>query len=471
LNNLVPITLYGWIPVTVILFAIFPPRRAVLISFIGAWLFLPMAQYDLPLIPNYGKMTATCVGTLLGAVIFDSARVFSFRPRWLDLPVVIWCLAPFGASVVNGLGAFDGLSAALTQTIAWGLPYLIGRLYFTDLAAARELALALLIGGLIYVPFCLYEIRFSPQLHRIVYGYHQHSFLQQFRLGGYRPMVFMQHGLMVGMWMTTACLSGLWLRLSGAVPRLWGINLWWFLVLLLATTVFCRSTGALAILLIGVMMLLSIQWMRTSIVVMALLIAPPAYMIMQMTSPWGGEPLVTIINQTIGSSRGHSLGYRLWKEQYFVQHALKQPILGWGGWGRMNPPNPHKASRGPLKIDGMWYVALGTTGLVGLAGFTGTILLPAAMLAYRARPRRWASPQLAGAGALAVILMLYMIDNLLNAMINPIYMLAAGGLITMVSPLPSAQRAVAAVRRRTIRNAPPRQPVGHTSYRVDGLSA
>ena len=39
---------------------------------------------------------------------------------------------------------------------------------------------------------------------------------------------------------------------------------------------------------------------------------------------------------------------------------------------------------------------------------------------------------MAPAGALAILLGLYMLDNLLNAMINPIFMVAAGGITGLV---------------------------------------
>jgi len=96
---------------------------------------------------------------------------------------------------------YDGFSEIVRAFIGWGLPYLIGRVYFNDLESLQELAVGIFIGGLIYIPFCWFEVRFSPQLHKWVYGFRQHSFIQNVRDGGYRPMVFMQHGLMVGMWM------------------------------------------------------------------------------------------------------------------------------------------------------------------------------------------------------------------------------------------------------------------------------
>src|SRR3954454_21379896 len=162
---LVPLTMFGWIPVVLFLFAILPPRRAVITAFLIAWLFLPMAGYKVRALPDYTKMTATVFGVLMAAAIFDTDRLLSFRPRWVDIPMFVFCCSPFFTSVLNhidGSGVYDGTSQLVTQFVTWGLPYLIGRVYFNDLDGLRELAIGMLIGGLIYVPFCIIEMRLSP---------------------------------------------------------------------------------------------------------------------------------------------------------------------------------------------------------------------------------------------------------------------------------------------------------------------
>ena len=181
MTELMPIALYGWIVIVLMMFSILPSRRAVIASFLGAWLFLPEAQIPFPGLPDLTKVTATSFGVLLGALIFDSGRLMRFRPSWVDIPIVAWCLSPLAASITNGLGVYDGLSASLDQIAAWGVPYLMGRLYLTDLASLRDLAIGILIGGLIYVPLCLIEIRLSPQLHRWVYGARGFDFSQTYR--------------------------------------------------------------------------------------------------------------------------------------------------------------------------------------------------------------------------------------------------------------------------------------------------
>jgi hypothetical protein len=87
----------------------------------------------------------------------------------------------------------------------------LGRIYLSSLLGMYELAVAVFLGGPDYMPLCLLEVRLSPQLHTWIFGYHQHSFGQSLRFGGFRPVVFMDHGLMVGLWMTMATLAGFWL--------------------------------------------------------------------------------------------------------------------------------------------------------------------------------------------------------------------------------------------------------------------
>ena len=83
---------------------------------------------------------AAGVGVLGGVLLFDSAHLLTFRPRWFDLPMLLWCFSRCFASLANGLGLYDGLSEALSLTLIWGVPYLIGRLYFGGADGLRAFA-------------------------------------------------------------------------------------------------------------------------------------------------------------------------------------------------------------------------------------------------------------------------------------------------------------------------------------------
>ena len=234
-----------WLPIVVFLFLRFSPRKAVIISFLVAWLFLPQkAGFIFSGIPDYTRISATSYSIFFLTLFFDSQRLTRFKLTWLDLPMLILCICPFFSSISNGLGAYDGLSQTLSQIVSYGLPYFIGRLYFSDLVGLRQLAISIFISGLIYLPLCLYEIRMSPQLHRIVYGYFAHSFAQTMRYGGFRPTVFMLHGLEVGMWMMAVTLIGIWLWQAKVIKTVTGVPIQWLLVVLTITFVLIKSTGA-----------------------------------------------------------------------------------------------------------------------------------------------------------------------------------------------------------------------------------
>ncbi len=417
--------LRGWVFLAIVLFAVLPPRRAVLTAYIAGWLFLPQAGIPISGLPDLDKITATSMGALIGVILFDADRLAGFRPAWVDLPMILWCVLSVPSSLVNGLGLYDGLSGIVRDGFTWGIPYFIGRMYFNDLASLRELAVGIFIGGLAYVPLCLYEIRMSPQLHRMVYGFHPSFFGMAMRFGGYRPMVFMQHGLMVGMWMTSASLIGLWLWSSGAIKRLAGLPIGPVLLVLLITTVLCKSAGALALLALGAAAMYFTRYTRTSIMLLAVLALAPLYMTLRAQGLWSGRELVEW-SASINQDRADSLLGRLENEDRLLEKELQRPLLGWGGWGRWRIYD--QTGKDLTISDGLWVIALGEKGLLGLASLTAIVLLPFVLVLRRIPAQHWLHPAAAAPAALAMFLALYAIDNLFNGMVNPIYFIAAGGI-------------------------------------------
>ena len=451
MNETVSVALLGWIPLVLVLFALLSGRRAVLVSFLAAWLFLPVGKF--PYLGLHDKMTVTCAGVLLGTLIFGGKRLWSFRPWLADLPMLVWCLCPFVSSLTNGLGLYDALSAAYYNSITWGAPYLVGRLYFADREGLRELAVAIFAGGLIYVPFCLWEIRMSPQLHRLVYGYQQHQFAQTFRFGGWRPVVFMQHGLMVAMWMSAASLIGIWLWRTGTLRSLWRFPVTWLLPPLLVTAVLCKSVGALVLLAAGWLTFAIGRRLRTAIPLLCLVAVLPAYMALRISGVWSGRSLVSLAAQMTNRERAASLEFRLKNEDMLVNKALQRKVFGWARWGRSHVYEELGHPPEDLTItDGLWVIALGEAGLLGLSAITAVLLLPAILLWRRRPPWQWSHPAVAPAAALAVLLALSMIDNLFNAMLNPIFTLAAGGLV-------GGKRGMAKTAAAPIQSGPAQRPV------------
>jgi len=151
---------------TYFLFARYPTRTALLMTFLGAYLFLPRRTgFVLPLLPDFTEMTAVSYVVLIAILLFDGGKLRQYQWHWLDLPLLIWCVVPLGSSLINGLGFYDGLGDCFKHLMVWGVPYGLGRLYLNSLTGMKEFALLWLKGALIYVPLCLWEVRMSPQLH------------------------------------------------------------------------------------------------------------------------------------------------------------------------------------------------------------------------------------------------------------------------------------------------------------------
>ena len=267
--------MFGWPVVTVILFALMPARRAVLWSMVLGWMFLPEAKYSFPGIPDFTKGYSIAISALFCTVMFDPGQIMRFRPNWMDLPMLGFLCVPFVSSITNNLGAYDGLSSMNGQVMTWGVPYFLGRVYYTNQTLLlRELALVIVVAALIYTPLCLWEMRMSPHLHKTFYGQHAHVFSQTKRFGGYRPTVFMQHGLMVGFFMCAAALIATWLWQAKTLRQLWGMPMWMVAVGLLGMAVLCKSIGAI-LLMIGGLGVLAITRLRPTRWVLLVMRAVP----------------------------------------------------------------------------------------------------------------------------------------------------------------------------------------------------
>ena len=101
----------------------------------------------------------------------------------------------------------------------------------------------------------------------------------------------------------------------------------------------------------------------------------------------------------------------------------------WFGHGRGDDYLIHDNVGSLVSVpDGMWIIAFGTGGIAGLIALFAAMILPTVLIARRFPPHTWNHPTIAGAAALAVFMLTYAIDCLMNAMVNPVYLVALGGL-------------------------------------------
>ncbi|TWT44055.1 hypothetical protein RAS1_04610 [Phycisphaerae bacterium RAS1] len=440
--------LAGWLIITQIIFIAFSPRRAVILAFLLGWMFLPPAGIALPGMPDLTKVSVTSLAVLIGIAFFDPLRYLSFRPRWIDVPMLVYCLAPIASSVSNQLGVYDGLSSAMRQTLLWGVPYFVARLYLTNFAALRELAVLTFVGGLIYMPLCWWEIRMSPNLNYHLYGFGGAGieYVKELGVLGSRPRVFMGNALACGMFLSAACLSGIWLYSAAGLRRLGQYSTKPLVILLVITALLCKNLGALLILLMGAGVYLGWRNGFKSAALYAMIALPPAYMLIRASGSWAAEPLVTAVAQ-FHQRRAESLQTRLINEDMLAAKALQRPWFGWGGWGRNRIVN--EQGQDITLIDGIWVNALGINGVIGLAALTLALLGPPLLFVRRYPAAAWGDPDITVGALLATLVVMSMVDNLFNGFPNPAFLLAAGGLVCVAASQPRDIAARIMQSRRT----------------------
>ncbi|HEX8915188.1 MAG TPA: hypothetical protein VF796_22745, partial [Humisphaera sp.] len=463
------LALYAWPPIVLLAFALLSPRRAVIFGYVAGWLFLPVYPIvKLNGLPDLTKVTAASFGVLLGIALFDRRALLALRPKWFDLPMLAWCVSPMFTSLYNELGWWDAGSNVVLQAGTWGIPYVAGRIYFKELEAFKELAVGIIVGAVAYLPLMWLEVAISPQLHKIVYGRHASDFVHAVRWGGYRPSVFMQTGLALAMYMTTATMAAVWLYASNTLRSWKGMPLLPLVAFLFVSSIFCKTMAATAFLFIGLASLFWIRFAKNGLPLLVLAAIPPTYMYLRAKEIVPTEVIVEKFSHFTNPERLRSLEVRLEAEDKLNRKSLQvdyvndeelepyvppvphSPWLGWGRWAPSDMYNrtPWRVYRmwekevdGMTKIvvqdaaptDGLWIITMGQYGILGISLLTLTILMPALVMWRRIPLRFWGHPAVAPVASMAILLMLHMSDNLLNGMINPIFMLALGG-VSAIGP-------------------------------------
>lgn len=434
-NAFAVVTLFAWPPAMLILALILPVRRVILISIIGGNLLLPATAISFAGFPNYTKSLASGLGALIPATIFAFSNLTKWRTTLLDLFFLGFLLAPSISSLLNGLGLYDAISIFVSRFLEWGVAYWLGRVLFANLSALRDICVAIVLSAIAYAPLCLYEIVMSPQLSRIVYGFFpsSSSWIMTKRMGGWRPQVFMSHGLALAAWMAAAALVAWILWRSKAIRNIWGIPISWIAIGLVIITIMLRSTGA-AMLLLGLIAAAEcIQATRLRPLLLALVLVPMGYIGLR-TLGWEGQQLVRFAEATVPERAG-SLSMRLENDQMIADKAMKRPIFGWGGWGRWRVRD--EFGNDITVSDSWWGILVGTTGLFGLVCTYATFISPLFPLSlHKSRKRIFIGP-LGAAWAVGFGVLLFVLDTLFNAMPNTSFILMAATLVSiypLVSP-------------------------------------
>jgi hypothetical protein len=450
MQEVVPVALVSWVVLTIALFWRRPGRDAALFSMIAGWAFLPVATYPASVfaepIGSGGSMHALAVpsahllnkaiaiglGCLIGVVLFDWPAVLRVRPLWLDAPMLGWCLVPIASTLSNGLPLADGLSQTRYLAMAWGVPYAVGRIYLGGDEPLRRFGLALVLAGLVYLPFGLLEFARGPFLYSLVYGPHPYRFDGADRFVGYRPLVFLEHGNQLGIWIAEAAVSAVWLWGAGRMSSIARVPGGVAAVGLVGACLVFQSHSAIGLMLAALAVLALVSWMPTlprsgyAGVVAAVLLLSMAGATAVLAAEGGGwsglRGKVRGVFRDLGKT---SFTWRLARAEENLGRIAERPVLGWGR------PDWSAADDGPFfdpAALSLWLMASGMFGAIGLICSTAVLLVPVGIVLWRLPATDWARDPCVAIGLTAALLLVNALDSLLNSVLLLPLLAGAGGI-------------------------------------------
>jgi len=367
------IALFSWPLISIGIYRRMPVGKATIWCVLAGYLLLPeKTGVDLPLVPplskaNIPNLAAFAVCTLLLGKRIPILPVNKLE-RWL---LVGFLLSPIITSMLNtdplflgnvvlrGLSVYDGASDAIRQALLI-LPYVMARKFLNTNSSAEDMFRALVVASLIYSIPILLEVRLSPQIHRWVYGFFPHMFAQQIRGDGFRPAVFLGHGLWVAFFVMTSVLAtATFYRIR---TRVAGYKAATLLIYLLVILILCKSMASI---IYGVVFMLLILWVspRLSIKLAVLgTLVVLSYPVLREIDVFPVEQIVELAAE-VSDKRAHSLQQRFDQEVVSMEHSRERAIFGWGSWGR----NGVLTASGTVSAgaDGRWLLTIGHYGWVG----------------------------------------------------------------------------------------------------------
>ncbi len=436
--------------------------KGVMVTIVIGWLFLPPVRgINLPGLPMFTKEYAVAYALFIGVILSNSAGIMKLRPKLIDLPVLIFILAPLPTSITNGLGVYDGLSGIYSNIFLFGVPYFLGRIYIRNPNDVKVVAIWFILAGFIAVPMALWESQMSPQLNRQIYGYHASAFHMTARLGGYRPVLFMRHGLEVGLWFATSGAVAMWIWLVAAKQtKILNFPVAIFSAIVLSTTILSRSLGAIILLAGTAAIALFVRSTGFRLALAALVLTPSVYLSVRISNIWSPDVILNVI-ESYDPERANSLKGRVAQEVSYSQHALKKPLFGWGGYNRFRPVGVE--DRSDRAVDGFTTIIFGVYGLVGLVSFLIMTALPSLLVIYRIKRQELTSALWAPAIGIILGLGIFSIDMLLNSFYTPLHIIGIGVIASVAVQIKQWQRTIRIHRQQSKASIPPTTPTTPTT--------
>ncbi len=430
------LALFGWPVIALWLYSTRPISQATLWTILGGYLVLPVDAFiKFAMIPQFDKSSIPAFVAFVASILV-SGSPFRVNKGFglVEMLLITLLIVPFISSVLNsdpivigqsvlpGVGPYDGASAVVGQFVVL-IPFFLGRRFLRNAANTQDILQTLVIAGLVYSLPILLEIRMSPQLHTWIYGYFPSWFSQQMRDGGFRPVVFLGHGLMVAFFMMTTVVAAtaLW-RTRTQVARLPPVGVTAYLGITLAL---CKAFAALTY---GAVLVPLVRWATPRVqlrVATVLVVIALAYPVLRSVDVVPTEFLVEAA-ELASPERASSLETRFAIERQLLDQASRRFWFGWGRYGRSFIYNARGTETS--LTDGYWIITMGQFGFIGFLATFGLL----ALTVFRASLALTSAVSVKDRyflAALALIVAINIFDLLPNANIVPWTWLLAGALL------------------------------------------
>ena len=433
-NTIAYLVFWSWPLVVLWLLVKYPAKHAIFTATILSILLLPSNFIiDPPLLPPLHRESITSLSLVV--LLFLLGKKLRIAKSGIIIKLIVCYMAVIlvsvhlndspiilGGKFLPGLTYYDAFSS-FVQMLIWIIPFFLGRYFFNNIKDTENIFKILVILALIYSLPMLYEFRFSPQLHRIVYGYHAADFVQQVRSGGFRSTVFVGHGLTLAFILSTCSIAAMALhknrvRIGKFSPLL--------VIFYLSTILFLSKTWS-ALFYVGLCALLIYRFSPSKQAKWGLLIAAfvllyPVGKIMQIIPD---KEIISTINE-YSTDRGQSLEFRFENEEALLKRALEKPFFGWGGWGRNRVYDT--AGKDISVTDGTWIVQFGINGGLGFLLYYAILITPLFYAVKYIRHVKEPKDKIYFS-ALTLILAVCLIDSVPNSGMGSMHLLLAGALL------------------------------------------
>lgn len=433
-NTIAYIALFSW---PIFVFWLVKSRstsQAIFIAVSSAALLLPFNfSVDFPLVPPLDRDSVTSISLLI--FLFITRKKFKvFKPGLATIIIIAYFIVSIISVFVNtdpvmikgkllpGLTAHDAFSYSI-RTFLWMMPFFLGRHFLSNTKDTEAIFKTLALMGLLYTLPMLVELRMSPQIHNWIYGYGPAEFMQQIRGDGYRPVVFIGHGLSLAFWFSTSIIAAFALKKNKVrTSLLSGAMLITYMIIIL---VLCKTWSAIAYAVFGMILISKISPSKQ--VKWALLLSA-FVLIYPVTKTAGIFPDQEIVAniQGFNHERAQSLEFRFQNEDMLLEHALERPYFGWSGWGRNRMYDEY--GKDITATDGRWIIEFGTKGALGFIFYYAILLIPLFYAAKSINIIQEPKEKIYFA-TLAIILAIGILDSILNTGMMAIHFLLAGALL------------------------------------------